>query len=125
VALAISAVVAPSFRRKSASTIAFFVSAAGLAAGFDFRIAGLFFLVLAVAFAAAFAVFAFFVRFGFEGARSVSVVVVVSVLIVSSSFLAGDPRLTIHHSGAEGKRVERTWVQSESRGLKFLDDASR
>jgi hypothetical protein len=33
-------------------------------------------------------------------------VVAVSVFIVSSSFRAGDPRLTIHRSGSKGKRVE-------------------
>src|SRR5215468_2312377 len=100
--------VAPSFRPRSSRTISFFVPPASRW-DLDFRLAVSLSLFLA-AFVAAFAVLAFFPpRVVFNVASFVVVlsVVATSVLIVIS-FLAGDPRGTIHHSGWPRKRVERS-----------------
>ena len=50
-------------------------------------------------------------------------VVATSVLIVIS-FLAVDPRLTIHHSGWRGKRVERSEEKIECKALEGLEDSN-
>jgi hypothetical protein len=114
VALAISAVVSPCFRRGISSTIAFFVSprslVADLAAFCDFLPAfpwADFFdpdfdcLVVEASFDA------LFEDFRFVGADSL-VVAWTSVLITFFSFVAVDPLLHIHHSSSRQKKIEES-----------------
>ena len=74
--------------------------------------------LLLAAVMAAFAVLAFFPpRFVFNVASFVVVSVVATSVLIVISFLAVDPRLTIHHSGWLGKRVERSKERSQSVAL--------
>jgi hypothetical protein len=101
-------------RRRSSRTSAFFVPPAASRDGFDFRLAAFrFSIFLAVAFAALVATFAVLTFFPARFVFGVSCCVVpefslmaISVFIVISSFLAVDPRVTIHHSGSPGKRAK-------------------
>src|SRR5262249_25726980 len=120
VASAISAIVPLFAAQECENDVLLRISSSPLRLGFPFGRSAVLFLAAPLA---AFAVLAFFPpRFVFNVASFVVVlsVVAASVLIVIS-FLAVDPRLTIHHSGWPGKRGGK--ITAEDRSLRLLRNA--